>query len=105
MALTYDESAMLMTEQQFRGRVKVACLKYASSIMDEPNVVPAHNVRLNWARSVFQQPDIIAGQIQPPTVEDPAVQNAGLTTDPPITSAIDDAGLQGAVEAVINKMM
>lgn len=105
MPLTYDESNMLMSESTFRGRVKVACLKYANSIMDEPNITPAHNSRLQWARSVFQQPDIIAGQTQPPTVEDPAVQNAGLTTTPPITSAIDDAGLQGAVEATVNKMM
>jgi len=40
---------------------------------------------------------MVAGQIQPPTVMDPAVQAAG--------SGIDDNGLQGAVEGVINKMM
>lgn len=105
MALTYDESAMLTTETQFRGRVKVACLKYADSILNEASTTPAHSARLRWANRTFENPEIVAGQVQPPTVEDSAVQAAGLTTTAPVTSAIDDAGLQGAVESVVNKTL
>jgi hypothetical protein len=81
----------------FQGRVKIACLKFADSIMDENPTIPAHNVRMKWAANCFNQPDITARQIQPPTVMDPAVQAQG--------SAIDDPSLQAAVEGVINKMM
>ena len=95
--LTYDQSAQLTTDLTFRGRVKVACLKFADSIMNEEPTVPAHNVRMKWAGNCYQNPDMIAGQIQPPTVLDPAVQSAG--------SGIDDASLQAATEGVINKMM
>jgi hypothetical protein len=95
--MTYTESAALMTDADFRGRVKVSCLKFAQSIMDELGSIPAHNTQMRWATQCFQQPDIVAGQTQPPTVMDPGVQSAG--------AAIDDAGLQGAVEATINKMM
>lgn len=49
MALSYSESANLMTDQSFRGRVKVACLTFANYISNEANDVPAHNVRLKWA--------------------------------------------------------
>jgi hypothetical protein len=97
MALTYDESAALMTDQAFRGRVKVACLKYADSIMNEPTTTPAHNTRLRWATQCDQNPDGVATQIQPPTVMDAAVQDAGAT--------ITDTALQGSVEAVVNKLL
>jgi hypothetical protein len=97
MALTYDQSAALMQDMAFRGRVKVACLKYADSIMNEPTTTPAHNTRLRWATQCEQNPDGTAGMIQPPTVMDAAVQDAG--------SAITDTLLQGSVETVINKLM
>jgi hypothetical protein len=45
----------------------------------------------------MQNPDAIAGQIQPPTVMDPAVQTAG--------SAVTDIALQAAVEGVVNKIL
>ena len=95
--LSYDQSAQLMNDYTFRGRVKTACLKFADTIMNEQPSVGAHNTRMKWAAQCFQNPDIIAGQVQPATVMDPAVQSAG--------SGIDDGGLQGAVEGVINKMM
>jgi hypothetical protein len=84
-----------MNDLEFRGRVKVACLKYADSIMIEATSTPAHNSRLRWAQQAFMQPDLVAQQVQPPTVMDPAVQSAG--------AAVTDAALQGAVEAVVNK--
>jgi hypothetical protein len=95
--MTYTESAALMTDLEFRGRIKVSCLKYADSIMNEANTVPAHNMRLRWAQTTFQQPDMVAGQVQPPVVMDSAVQTAG--------AEITDDALQGSVEAVVNKMM
>jgi hypothetical protein len=95
--MTYTESAALMTDQTFRGRVKVAALKYADSIMNEANTVPAHNTRLRWATQCEQQPDMTAANLQPPVVMDPAVQQAG--------DAITDVALQGSVETVINKLM
>ena len=95
--MTYLESAALMTDIEFRGRIKVACLKYADSIIGETTGTPAHNTRIKWAQTCFQQPDMTAAQTQPPTVMDPEVQADG----PEIT----DLALQGAVETVVNKMM
>ena len=95
--MTYSEMALLMTDLDFRGRVKVSALKFADSITIEADSVPAHNTRLRWAQSTFQQPDAVAGQLQPPTVIDPAVQLAGAD--------ITDAALQSAVEGVVNKML
>ena len=95
--MTYEESAVLMTDITFRGRVKVACLKFADSIMIEASSVPAHNARLRWAQQTFQQPEQVAMQIQPPTVMDPAVQTAG--------AEVEDIALQGAVEGVVNKII
>lgn len=95
--MTYDESAALMIDQEFRGRIKVSVLKYADSILGEPTGTAAHNTRIKWAQNTFLQPDFVASQTQPPVVMDSAVQAAG--------SAISDDALQGSVEAVVNKMM
>jgi hypothetical protein len=95
--MTYDESAALMTDASFRGRVKVACLDFANSIMIEDPTTPAHNARQRWATQCFQIPDQTAAQVQPPTVMDPAVQQDG--------SDITDAALQGAVEATVGKIL
>lgn len=95
--MTYTESAALMTDMTFRGRVKVACLKFADSIMIEAPTAAAHNARLRWASTCFQQPDQVAATTAPPTVMDSAVQAAG--------AEVTDAALQGAVEAVVNKLI
>ena len=95
--MTYQESSELMVSAEFRGRVKVAVLKYADSIMIEASSVPAHNTREKWAVNTMQNPDFVAGQIQPPTVMDPAVQQDG--------AAVTDAALQAAVEGVVNKLL
>jgi hypothetical protein len=95
--LTYEQSAQLMADPVFRGRVKVACLEYATSIQNEATDTPAHTSRLRWAQNCYLQPDMTAAQMQAPTVMDPAVQQAG--------SEIEDSQLQGAVEAVINKVL
>jgi hypothetical protein len=95
--MTYEESNTLMSDPVFRGRIKVASLKYAGSIMIEPDNTPAHNTRLGWARRCYQQPEMVANELQPPTVMDPAVQESG--------SAIADDMLQPAVEGVVNKLL
>jgi hypothetical protein len=95
--MTYSESALLMQDVEFRGRVGVAVLKFADSIMIEATSVPAHNTRMRWAQNAMQNPAMVAAQIQPPVVMDPAVQQDG--------SAVTDAALQGAVEAVVNKLL
>jgi len=97
MALTYEESAALMQDPTFRGRVKVSALKYADSIMIEASNVPAHNTREKWALFTMQNPEVVAGQLQPPVVMDAAVQADG--------AEIADAALQASVETVVNKMM
>lgn len=94
-SLSYDQSAQLMTDSTFRGRVKTACLKFAASIQNEDVSVPAHSSRLRWAQSCYNGPDMAATQAQSPTVMDPAVQQAG--------SGISDNSLQAAVEGVIQK--
>jgi len=95
--MTYQESAELMGNVEFRGRVMVAALKYADSIMIEATSTPAHNTRQKWAQNAMQNPQMVAGQIQPPVVMDPAVQTAG--------AAVTDIALQAAVEGVVNKLL
>lgn len=96
-ALTYEESASLMADLAFRGRVKVACITYARFIGDEAADVPAHSTRVKWSQATLLNPDFAAAQVTPTTVMDPAVQQAG--------SAITDAALQGSVETSVNKIL
>jgi hypothetical protein len=95
--MTYEESAALSTDATFRGRVKIACLKFADSIMIEANSVAAHNTRVRWATQAITAPDQVAMQIQSSVVIDPAVEAAGAD--------ITDIALQGAVETTVNKML
>jgi len=95
--LTYDESAALMNDDAFRGRVKVACLHFANYILDEASSVPAHNVRLRWAQRAFASPDGVASEVMAPVVMDGQVQADG--------GAITDDALQSSVETIVNKMM
>jgi hypothetical protein len=95
--MTYDESQALMNDFEFRGRIKVAALKYADSILGEANTIPAHNTRMRWASNTMQSPDQTAAQLQPPTVMDSQVQQDGKD--------ITDVLLQGSVETVVNKLM
>jgi hypothetical protein len=97
MALTYEELSNLMRDGVFIGRVKVACLEYASYISGEAADVPAHSTRLKWANQTMQSPDAAASTVTPSVVMDPAVQESG--------GEIDDVGLQTAVENVVNKML
>jgi hypothetical protein len=95
--MTYEESAQLMTDPIFRGRIKVSALKYADTVMITNAPVATHSSLVKWASRCFQMPDTVAQELQSLVVMDPAVQSAG--------SAIDDVALQAAVEGVVNKML
>lgn len=97
MALSYADSSALMADPDFRGRVKVACLKFATYIMDEASNVPAHSTRIKWAQNTMVNPDAAAALVTPETVMDAKVQESG--------AEISDADLQSSVETSINKMM
>lgn len=95
--MTYEESAALMTDLTFRGRVKVACLRYADSVLVDVAEVSGRTAQVRWASQTLAQPDIAAQQAQPATVMDPAVQAEGAD--------ISDDALQAAVQATVNKML
>ena|SRR5215471_6781162 len=95
--LTYEQSAQLANDVDFRGRVKIACLKFADKINLEATNIAAHNTRLKWANETMLNPDMRALQVQPSTVIDAAVQTAG--------SEIADDPLQASVEVTVEKML
>ena len=95
--MTYQESAALMTDIQFRDRIKVAALVLAEYYLTEDPATTAHNSRYKWGQQVFLTPDAIASQLQPATVMDPQVQTDG--------SAITDDLLKSAVEGIVNKII
>src|SRR5262245_60036160 len=97
MALTYEQSATLMKDPVFVDRVKVAVLKFADYVFNEPTNTPAHNTRVRWAQQTTGSPDTAAQQTTPPVVMDSAVQSAG--------AAITDDALQASVETVIQRLM
>jgi hypothetical protein len=97
MALDYEQSAVLMKDQQFIDRVKVSCLKFADYIKNEPANTPAHSTRTRWADDTMRNPNQAAATITPPTVMDTNVQADG--------AAITDANLQTSVEATVNKLL
>ena len=103
MALTYEETAKLMTDAVFRGRVSVACINFARYITDEAPTTPAHSTRIKWAQQTLQVPDVAVNQVIPTVVTDAAVQDAGLDSEG--TSAITDPALQSAVETAVNKLL
>lgn len=95
--MTYVESSSLMNDVEFRGRIKVACLRYATYIYNEPVSTPGHGARLRWAQGAMENPEGASARIQPPVVMDPAVQAEG--------PAISDEVLQTAVENTINTLL
>jgi hypothetical protein len=95
--ITYEEAAALTTDLVFRGRVKIACIKFAYYILDEAVSIPAHNSRVKWANRTLSQPDQVALEVQNNVVVDAKVQESGAT--------ITDVDLQSAVETTVNKML
>lgn len=97
MPLDYAQSAALMANQAFRDRIKIACLKYATYIVDEPANTAAHSTRIRWAQQTMLAPDSAANTVTPTVVMDGQVQAEG--------DAISDVNLQTAVETSINKLL
>lgn len=95
--MTYEETFELSKDTVFRGRVAVACTKFASYITDEAPSVPAHPTRYKWAQQTLVVPDVAAGVVIPTVVWDPSVQAAG--------AAVTDPALQSAVEVAVAKLI
>lgn len=98
MALTYEQSANLINDVTFRGRVKISILKYSTYIQNELATVPGHAPRYRWAQQAMREPEIWTNQVVPSVVMDDTIQNAG-------GAAATDAQVQSAVEIVVNKFM
>lgn len=92
--MTYVESAALMKDQTFMGRVKVAALNYAQSLSLQPSL---SNSQSKWINQAMTQSDFMAQMLTPPVVMNPNVQQGG--------AAVSDADLQAAVQAVANQTM
>jgi hypothetical protein len=95
--VTYEETFALMNDATFRGRVLVACTKFASYIADELPSVPAHPTRYKWSQTTLVSPEASMSRVIPTVVWDGSVQADG--------AAIDDAALQGAVESAVAKLI
>jgi hypothetical protein len=93
--MTYTESAALMNDVELRNRIKVAALKYADALLNQPLTTEAINTKRNWATNCERQPDQVAMTLQPSVVMDSAVQDAG--------AGVSDVALQGAVETTVNR--
>jgi hypothetical protein len=95
--MTYEETFELMRDQDFRGRVTVACAKFASYIADEAPSVPAHPTRYKWSMTTLVNPEGATAQVIPTVVWDASVQTDGV--------AVSDTALQGAVETAVQKLI
>lgn len=100
MALTDTESATLMNNGAFQGRVKVCALRYAQALMAGTPT----GAEYRWATQMMQNPQIFAAQLANPTVLDPGIQQAGIDATTGDSTA-DDPTVYGAVQAVANKLM
>jgi len=92
--MTFEESAQLMNDPTFRGRVKVAALTYAQYILQSG---PLGNSRFQWAQRTMQTPDQTAQTLVPAVVMNVNVQQNGANTD--------DPNLQAAVQVVAEIMI
>lgn len=94
MAMTLEESAELINDATFRGRVKVAALLYAQYM----SLHPGNSSSLtNWIFQTLRAPDQVAQTLTPSVVINPAVQDAGAN--------VTDQDLQSAVQTVANTLM
>jgi len=96
MALTDAQSAALMADTEFTGRVKVSAIRYADTLTIQAVPASSHIRLLAYAAETFQSPAAMAQKLVPLVVMDAAVQDAG--------AMITDEALQGAVESTVNKL-
>lgn len=94
MALTLAESAALINDLDFRGRVKVAALQYATYVFSQAG---QSNSRMAWAQRTMQQPDTTAQTLTPAVVMNINVQSLGKD--------IDDDNLRASVQVTADLMI
>ena len=90
MALSYQQASDLMKDPNFVGRIKIACMHYAS-----------YRGKGAWATLVVQSPDVAAANILPVVIMDSNIQNSSAGDG----SDVPDATLQSAVETAVNNML
>ena len=95
--LSFSQSAVLMRDPTFNGRIQVAALLFANYIIGEPGNVPAHNTRQKWAMATLTNPALAAQQVQPTVVMQQVVQQYGAD--------VSDQDLQTAVEIAVQAIM
>lgn len=93
--LTYEESAALMNDPVFQGRVKAACLSYAGTLLAGPP--PNNPVLFRWAANTYQNPAFAMTQVTPPAVMNVNVQTEG--------ASISDPALLATVEYVVGGLL
>lgn len=96
MAMTQEESAALMNDPVFRGRVKVCALNYAQYLTLQA-ATASSNAKMKWMQATIAGPDQMAATLTPPVVLNPNVQIAG--------AEVTDADLMAAVQAVADMIM
>jgi hypothetical protein len=92
--LTLEQSAQLMNDPEFRGRVKVALLNLAMQTLREAN---QNLSRLRWAQSTITSADTSVVQAIGPVVMQPGVQEKG--------TEIDDGTLMFATGNALNSII
>lgn len=94
---TYLEIYALKTDQDFRNRVGMALVNYATYLLGQPATRPWHEQEVNWARKASFNTDDQIYRIMGFVLGDPQVQ-ADLGT-------ITDAALQTVVETAVQQNM
>lgn len=86
MAMSQTDTANLINDPIFRGRVKVAALQYAQYLQLQPSLNAS---KANWIQRTMTQPDQIAQTLVAAVVISPNVQNAGgsSVSDPDLLAA------------------
>ena len=100
MALTLDQSANLMTNTTFQGRIKTSSMIFATSITQNPGFSSGLQ---SWARTTIAGPMAMAAQLQPSVTIDSAVQNAGIDPDDGDSLVTDDQ-LNQVVQVVVQRL-
>ena len=92
--LSLEQSAQLMNDNDFRGRVKVALLNIALQTIQQANQGLS---KQRWAQSTIGSPDLAAVQLIGSVVLQPGVQEMGTN--------IDDGTLAFAVGNALNSTL
>ena len=95
---TYLELHALRTDADLLNRISVALLVSCEQIRVEAANVPFHQNRVAWAQQTIKNPDASASMVLGLLL----AANKALT--PVQISAVSDAGIQTAVDALVNTL-